>query len=306
MTAVSVVIPTFNCGAFLAVALRSVLAQTFSDVEILVVDDGSTDDTAERLRPFRERIHFAQQDRLGPAAARNRGILNARGRYIAFLDADDLWLPDKLFRQVALLDRQPHVVLSYTDYRRGPSPETDGAAQLESYAYRASGDVFPNLFRQNFIHTSTVLVRRDALACSGLFDPSLRGSEDLELWLRLARTGPFACVAEVLAGVRRHENNTTRTLEYARHRVRATRMMWERWGEEGVAPLIRRRLGQCWWDLAYAEKARGNYREARRAFWHSARYGHRRAAALLRALLWWPHFKASRGVCLPRVDMTQA
>jgi glycosyltransferase involved in cell wall biosynthesis len=286
MDLVSVIIPTYNSAAYLVEAVRSVLAQTWQDFEILVVDDGSTDGTADALGAFRERVRYLRQDRAGPAVARNRAILSARGKYVAFLDADDVWLPPKVARQVALMNARPELVLSYTDFSRGPEGVAAGESQLKHYAHKATGDVFYPLFRTNFIHTSTVLVRREALAGSGLFDPGLRGSEDIELWLRLARRGEFGCVEEVLTAVRRHAGNTTKTLEFVRHQVRATRLMLLRWGPDpAAARLIRRRLGRCCWDLAHAELVHGNYGSARAAYWASVRYGHRRAGGLARAAL---------------------
>src|SRR5262249_37885681 len=151
-------------------------------------------DTEAVLRPFRQQIHYCRQDRAGPSAARNRAILSARGRYVAFLDADDVWLPHKLERQVAYMERHPECVLTYTDFGRGRDASEAVAGQLQGYAHRATGQVFHHLFRENFIHTSTVLVRREALARSGLFDVCLRGSEDIDLWTRLAHVGPVGCV----------------------------------------------------------------------------------------------------------------
>src|SRR5689334_17679721 len=112
---VSVVIPAFNRAFILPEALDSVLAQTWKDFEILVVDDGSTDDSETALRPYVERfgVRFLRQANQGPAAARNRGIEAARGKYVAFLDSDDLWLPIKLSAQIPRMEAHPDVVMSY-------------------------------------------------------------------------------------------------------------------------------------------------------------------------------------------------
>jgi glycosyltransferase involved in cell wall biosynthesis len=286
MDLVSVVIPTYNSAVYLVEAVRSVLAQTYPHVESLIVDDGSTDGTPAAVQPFGERVRLFQQDRAGPSVARNRAILHARGTYLAFLDADDVWLPAKLARQVDFLNRHPEVVLCYTDYCRGPGGSAAGESQLKHHVHPGLGDAFYPLFRNNFIHTSSVVVRRDALARSGLFDPSLRGSEDIELWLRLACLGPFGAVEEVLVSVRRHAANTTKSLDFVRHQVGATRLMLLRWGKDAAAArLLRQRLGRCCWDLAYAEMAHGNYKRARAAYWESVRHGHRRAGGLARAAL---------------------
>jgi glycosyltransferase involved in cell wall biosynthesis len=286
MDLVSVIIPAYNSAAYLGEAIRSVLAQTYPKIEILVVDDGSTDDTPRALEPFGERVRLFRQERAGPSAARNRGILNARGNFIAFLDADDVWRPDKLARQVEMMNRHPEVVLCYTDFSRGPDGQPTDESQLKHYEHPGLGDAFCALLRNNFLVTPAVVVRRDILATSGLFDPWLRGSEDLELWLRLAHLGKFACVDEVLVGVRRNEANTTKTLEFVRHQVRATRLMMLRWCKDAVAArLLRQRLGKCCWNLAHAELAHGNYGKARSAYWDSVRHGHRRAGGLARAAL---------------------
>jgi glycosyltransferase involved in cell wall biosynthesis len=304
---VSVVIPTFNCADFLVQAIRSVLAQTYHDFETIVVDDASTDHTESALRQFGDRVRHIRQEQSGPSVARNRGILQAKGELIAFLDADDVWRPTKLARQVDHLNHHPETVLVYTDFTRGsflslPSPRTSGEpsrtspaqlagpltthhspthhslfcggqSRLRAFKPRNSSDAFHALLDENFIHTSSVLVRRQALARSGLFEPTLRGSEDLELWLRLARLGPFGLVDEILVDVRQHATNTTKSIGFVREQIRATRMMLERWGSDPAAVrLLRRRLGICSWNLAFAEQCRGHYAEARTAYWSSARH----------------------------------
>ena len=112
---VSAIIPTYNYARYVAAAIKSVLAQSFKDLEIVVVDDGSTDETTETLRPFAERIRYIPQVHRGLAAARNVGIRVARGRYLAFLDSDDFWLPDKVSMQVARLDAEPAVGVVYCE-----------------------------------------------------------------------------------------------------------------------------------------------------------------------------------------------
>ncbi len=278
---ISVVIPTFNCADFLVEAIRSVLAQTYEDYEIIVVDDGSTDHTETTLRQFANRIRYIRQEPGGPSVARNRGILEARGELIAFLDADDLWRPAKLARQVEYLNHHPEAVLVYTDFTRGPQPGSNNDPRLRAYKPRDPADPFHALLEENFIATPTVMVRREALARSGLFDPTLKGSEDFDLWLRLAKvrsdsplsTHAFGFIDEILADVRQHESNTSRSIGFIQHQIRAARIMLERWGDDPVAKgLLRRRLGTCWWNLAYAEQCRGHYVEARKAYWSSARH----------------------------------
>jgi glycosyltransferase involved in cell wall biosynthesis len=276
---VSVVIPTFNCADFLVEAIRSVLAQTYQEYEIIVVDDGSTDHTETALRQFGNRVRYIRQEPGGPSVARNRGILEARGKLIAFLDADDLWRPTKLARQVECLNHHPEAALVYTDFTRGPNPGSNNDSRLTAYKPRDPADPFHALLEENFIATPTVVVRRETLARSGLFDPTLKGSEDFDLWLRLAgKPGDvnprrFGFIDEILVDVRQHAANTSRSVAFIQDQVRAARIMLERWGDDPLAKvLLRRRLGTCWWNLAYAEQTRGHYAEARNAYWSSARY----------------------------------
>jgi glycosyltransferase involved in cell wall biosynthesis len=273
---VSVVIPTFNSAAYLVQAIESVLAQTYQGFEIIVVDDASTDNTESAIQHFGNRVCCIRQENGGPSVARNRAILRARGELIAFLDADDLWRPTKLARQVEYMDHHPEAVLVYTDFTRGPQPGTNNQSRLQAFKQRNPADAFHGLLEENFIATPTVMVRKIALAKSGLFDPALRGSEDLDLWLRLANElagshRSFGFIDEVLVDVRQHEGNTSRSVDFIRDQIRAAQMMLIRWGNDPIAVrFLRRRLVACSWNLAFAEQTLGRYTKARSAYWSSA------------------------------------
>jgi glycosyltransferase involved in cell wall biosynthesis len=274
---VSVVIPTFNCAEFLIQALGSVLDQTYQDFEIIVVDDSSTDNTQQSLQPFGNRVRYIRQERAGPSIARNRAILQAQGELIAFLDADDLWRPTKLARQVEYLSHYSECLLVYTDFTRGSNPGSNNESRLKAFKPRNAADPFHSLLNENFIATPTVMVRREALARSGLFDPTLKGSEDLDLWLRLANAqGPYAgfgFIDEILVDVRQHEGNTSRTVEFIQEQIRASHLMMSRWADDPEAVrLLRRRLGNCLWNLAFAYQTRGQFDQARSAYWSLARH----------------------------------
>lgn len=282
--AVSVIVPAYNAGEFLREAIDSVLAQTYRDFEVIVVDDGSTDHTRDVLRIYGSAVRSIRQKNGGAAAARNCGILNSSGRYIAFLDADDVWLPAKLERQVSCLERHPQLVAAYSDSRDLEDGILNPESRLARFGIRASGRIFEDLLRHNFLHTSSVVVRRTALAEAGLFDASLRGSEDIDLWMRLSRVGDFGCVDEVLAYYRRHSSNTYRTIDFSHAMVRARRIMSARWGDD---PLVARQVRTCtgadYWSLAYKLWQRGDYRDARRAYLKSGLCGNRPLASLARA-----------------------
>jgi glycosyltransferase involved in cell wall biosynthesis len=204
---VSIVIPTHNMASYLGLAIESVLRQTHSDWDLHVVDDGSTDATAELVARYKndQRIHYWYQTNQERAAARNRGITNSSGKYVAFLDADDLWEPEKLHKQVAALESNPGAALCYTyaRYIRRDGTPLPNEKQLTA----CEGYVLPDLVRGNFIPVSSVLVRRSALDTAGMFDISrlLTGAEDWDLWLRIALEYPIKAVCEELTLYRVHD-----------------------------------------------------------------------------------------------------
>ncbi len=188
MPTVSVIVPTHNRDDLIGEALRSVLDQSYGDFEIVVVDNGSTDRTADVVAGFRDpRIRYHWQENSGlPADSRNVGIRMSQGAYVAFLDSDDLWLPDKLERQVRAFRDRPALGLVCMNARiLGDHPR---AGQPLLRVTPPSGRVFVPLLWENFILTLTAMVPRSVLDVVGLFDldPAIRRSEDYDLWLRIA------------------------------------------------------------------------------------------------------------------------
>ena len=195
------------------------LAQTYRDYEIIVVDDGSTDDTQAVLAGYHELIIPIYQENKGLSAARNTGIRASSGKYIAFLDADDLWLPEKLERQVPLFEQDASVGLvcsdmSYFD-QDGDRPGT--AFGMKDRPIRR-GMVYPLIFLNSFIFMPTVVVRKSCFDERGLFDETLKACEDLEMWLRITREYAVDFADAPLAKYRFSTNqlhqNTTRVLHY--------------------------------------------------------------------------------------------
>lgn len=215
--AITVVIPAWNAAWCVGRAIDSVLAQTFTDFELVVIDDGSTDDTASVLAFHGSRIRVVSQPNGGLASARNAGIRAARGEYVAFLDADDWWLPEKLARQIALMRKQPWLAFCSTAVR----VETPQGQPLPEWHCGHCGghSVLESIFSANAFVAgsgSAVLVRREALIRSGGFDESLRSLEDIDLWMRLAVLGGYGCIDECLAVILKRPDSMSRNLQVMR------------------------------------------------------------------------------------------
>jgi glycosyltransferase involved in cell wall biosynthesis len=214
--AVSVVIPAFNAEWCVGRAVDSVLAQRFRDFELLVVDDGSTDGTVAVLARYERLLRVVSKPNGGLSSARNAGIRASRGRYVAFLDADDWWLPGKLERQVALMTSRPDLAFCSTAART----EDPAGALLGVWECRAATDsALASIFVVNSFVAgsgSAVLARRDALDRAGGFDESLRSLEDIDMWMRLAAVGGYACIAEPLAVVLKRPDSMSRNLHVMR------------------------------------------------------------------------------------------
>lgn len=194
---VSVIIPVFNGAPFVAKAVASVRAQGHGDVEILVVDDGSTDGTQAVLKRLEQSdgIRWFQRSHGGPARSRNYGIEAARGQYIALLDCDDVWLPGKLAAQLAIMRTRPEVGLVHTDF---DVRFEDGTLE-ERVTARSSREPMVQAFAGGHVALpSTLLVRKTVLEQVGRLDPELYGSEDSDLTIRLFRVTSFECIDQVL------------------------------------------------------------------------------------------------------------
>lgn len=207
MPRVSVIIPTYNRRDYVQEAIDSVLAQTFTDYEIIVIDDGSTDGTGEALRArYGDRIHYEWQGNQGESVARNRGIELARGEYIAFLDSDDLWLPEKLEKQVAYLDAHLDTGAVFCqsliiDSEGNPWPSN----QILGLDIHTEDLILDNLLCNNIISAPMILlVRRNIINKVGGFDTSIRYGEDWDFSIRLRNQVPIAQLDEPLCCIRYH------------------------------------------------------------------------------------------------------
>lgn len=223
---VSVIIPTYNYARFVRRAVDSVLAQTYRDVECVVIDDGSTDETPDVLSRYGARIRVIRKEKQGPAIARNRGISAARGVYVAFLDSDDHWRPDKLAKQVAVLDANPALGAV------GCANEIiDGAGN------HVSDTVFPSpaepvdlvgqlrgvAVRRLWVGSSCsgALIPKRVLEQVGMFDESLTAAEDWDLWLKIAARYPIRNIPDILVSISTHGTG------FARNADKVERNQWK-------------------------------------------------------------------------------
>lgn len=208
MPKVSIIIPTFNSAHYVLDALKSVLAQSYQDFEVLIIDDGSSDNTKELLQPFvaadPDRIFYFYQDNQGLACARNTALAKARGEFIALLDADDIYLPERLAKTVAVLEDDADVCLAHANIIK-MAENGDALGVVERQKSFLSGDIFENIFlRKAHMACPTVLFRKSCYEEFGGFDPQLArlGCEDRELWLRFAQKYKMQYVDEPLAHYR--------------------------------------------------------------------------------------------------------
>ena len=214
---VSVVLPAYNAGRYIAESLRSVTAQRGDfRLEILVVDDGSSDNTRERVQTFPQ-VRLISQRNAGPSAARNRGIAASNGDFVAFLDSDDLWTEDKLAVQMEIFQCLPEVSMVVGDSRRF----NESGSLNDSFFAEANldqnffgdpvlvKDPYLKFFRINYALTGGVIIRKDCLNRTGVFDESLHYVEDLDLWFRIALHYSIAYTTRLCLLRRHHEDNVS-------------------------------------------------------------------------------------------------
>lgn len=273
--AVSVIIPTHNSGRFVRHAIESVLEQTFDDLEVIVIDDGSTDGTGQRVAKYGSRVRYVSQSRGGPSAARNHGARLARGEWLAFLDADDFWYPHRLAQQMALIDADPELDFVTGNYHLvneagrilgeafagnpmvgdGSTNPTDDPNRGREKAVTFGRDAAADFVRHRFGILTTCLVRRELFERLGGFPERFRLAEDLHLMFRLVvHARRFGAVRVPLAAYRRREDSVSHRSDEQRHRVTiaAYTELLRRWDLPGpVATAVREQMTALEHDLAY-------------------------------------------------------
>lgn len=207
---ISVIIPTYNSTKYIGEAINSVLRQTITNYEIIVVDDGSTDNTKEIIDNNFPQVRYFYIPHQGVSRARNYGIERARGEFIAFLDADDLWLPEKLEKQIGVFNSDQELMLVFTEHRFFDSNGIREAT-FSKKERLMKGDVVKNIFLYSHVALPTVMVRKNVFQEIGYFDENLNVAEDDNLWIRIALKFRIQLLDEVLVHCRMTENSLSRT-----------------------------------------------------------------------------------------------
>jgi len=280
--------PAYNAGLYIYESIHSVLNQTLSDIELIVVDDGSTDDTVEIIQSFGNKVCYVAQQNKGAAAARNTGVMHAKGEWLAFLDSDDIWVPDKLEKQ---LQQCGNYEWSCTDIVFVGSGENVGkrASDIE---ITGCGFVLPKLVVSNFIATSSVMMKKAVFEEVGGFDVTLRALQDWDLWLRVAAKYELGYLHEPCVEYRVHKKSTSRstrrTHQYHIEIIRRT------FGPGGVGenmPSLRRKaLAHSYGILDLISEDSGDYAFALACAFKSLFYEPLRGErwkAVIRAALYW-------------------
>jgi len=272
---ISVIIPTYNSTKYIGEAINSVLRQTFTDYEIIVVDDGSTDNTKEIIDNNFPQVRYYYLPHRGVSRARNYGIQRARGEFIAFLDADDLWLPEKLEKQIGVFNADQELMLVFTEHRFFDSNGIREAT-FSKKERLMTGDIVKNIFLYSHVALPTVMVRKNVFQEIGYFEENLNVAEDDNLWIRIALKFRIHLLDEVLVHCRMTENSLSRiTSNVVTGVLKNVELI------ENKYPDLRKRLGRVnirrkksyiYSDYGYFYFSNGDYETSRRCYLKSITY----------------------------------
>ncbi len=297
---VSVIITTFNRAGLVCHAIESVLAQTYTDVEVIVVDDGSTDGTESVVRGYGARVRYMRQGHAGQSSAQNHGMSVATGKYLAHLDSDDLWQPWHLEQCVQALEDDPEIGLVFTDHER-----FDEHGILMSSFFSAHPSIFGlpcrkvkgkvrvlddglwiSLLRETYVMVGAVVMKTAVFRDVGGFDTRLAYSQDWEYWLRIARAFPVACICSPSLRVRHHSGNMSGNLaKQKRGEVDVLKLVRREYPglEPAVAGIVRAEIAARSYDAGYQFFSHGDNKQARLMFQEGWKHGNRNA----RSVMYW-------------------
>jgi glycosyltransferase involved in cell wall biosynthesis len=296
---VSIVMPVFNSEKYVSDAILSVINQSYFNWQLIIVDDGSTDSSVLQIKQYLHdvRINLVRQGNHGPSVARNRGLELSCGELIAFIDSDDVWVNTKIEEQVAIFEQDEDLAMISADMRllNENNVVAESCFEHNGYEFVASGDIYKNLLKENFIFTPMVLIRKRVLDAVGKFDPNLRISEDRDLWLRIARNHKIIVLDRILGDRRIHKTNTTSDRElYAKHQIKMFEKQLLLLKEPKsslaceVVPIIVDIIKKRYVDLGFFYLRKANTADARLAFRSCLKYGGRRAFRIKMLLAFFP------------------
>ena len=266
MAAVTVLIPTYNRADMILPALEGVWDQTHTDYDVVVVDDGSTDNTEQILQPVMSRIRYIKKENGGPSSSRNVGLSHIDSDYVAFLDSDDRWEPTHLEMILKKFQEQPDLGLITTSRIEMPK----GIPRPRLPASSIDGDLFPLLFERNFITTSGTVVRRECFNKVGMFNEDLMQVGDYDMWLRIARAYPIAFIKELRVRYGVHAHNISKN--ELRHKHCQKKVLEANYDAQRVAPKIFHiRLAEVLKNMGRIYLQQAERRRARQCFTDSLR-----------------------------------
>jgi glycosyltransferase involved in cell wall biosynthesis len=292
---VSIVIPAYNCSQFINETLDSVYRQTYRNIEIIIIDDGSTDNTKAVLSPHIGNIKYFYQKNKGTATARNTGILKARGELIALLDNDDIWHPEKIELQVGVAQSNTEIGLVFTDGKvfdkSGILKHTLIAKRLQKWIQEnetenglvVKGSILNYLYLQNHISSATsVLIKRECFDQVGFFDEDIIIADDFDLWLRIARKYSVALIRKPLYKWRYRNDSSSgkiqdRNFNWARSKLVVLEKHWRN-APNAIRREVRENMSKLYWECGRQSFHRKNYLNSRDYF--LASFQHNRKSLL--------------------------
>ena len=279
---ISAIIPAYNSQDFILDAIKSIQNQTHPIDEIIVIDDGSTDNTQQLIQSQTKNIIYLKQDNQGPSAARNAGIKLAKGDWIAFLDADDQWTSDRIEKQLDALSLSPELHLLAGDMQE---IDLDNKVITQSVLAKHSllepfqinqsrpiHNALAQLVTKNFIPTGTVLVKRSTVLEAGLFNINIRFGEDLELWAKIAAKHPITCLPEILMLRRLHQQNATNATAAMLVDLVNVMQSISLYANDSLSKQninSYKLMADTWNNLAYWHFVNHDYQQAKLAFWNA-------------------------------------
>ncbi|MDD2725082.1 MAG: glycosyltransferase [Methylovulum sp.] len=272
---VSVVVPVYNDESTINDTLTSIFSQDYKNLEVIVINDGSTDGTAaildQYLDQYKDRIKIIDQSNAGSAVARNQGIKTAQGKYIAFIDADDLWVPWKISTQVGYLEQHQDIGMVYNtwielhDSADGLPKTPPNATELDAIAEEKSGWLYTRLLMECIVHTSSVLIVKKICDEAGGFDPNLRRGQDYDYWLRASQATQIMKLKSVLSAYRIHSSSITKTAPQKNFEAMLLSKAVQKFGlrdKDGTAignPVMNKRLADSWESFCWQTFDAGQY-----------------------------------------------